>query len=207
MLKIPSALCPFAQWAVVFKPQSTPRSPCQHWRQHISANDLASRYVSLKPCCYRYQCQFSQLLPFPWLQRSGWTVANRWCCDSPSSSCLCRSSYRCRNKVPRRLPLQDTSRQPDTSVSFLHWPSDHRRARFSPPTVGSVDWSGLQLCGKRPLLLLLPLCCCDDNFAGSTKLSRFLAFIARCAAPLLMLKLSTKSHTERKRFDASLNYS
>lgn len=69
----------------------------------LPAKFLPSRYVSLKPRCFRVNAIDRSLLPSPWLQQPGWRAATRWCCASPSSSCLCRSLYRCRSKMPRRL--------------------------------------------------------------------------------------------------------
>jgi len=153
VVKTRSALSFLSQWFVVFSPQfCTPTPPCQHRGQHTHP-------ANPEPLRQPHRSR-RNVLPSPWLPRSGWLGAVRWCCGSPSPSCLCSSSCRCRSKAPRRLPSLDTSRPPDPFVSFLLWPPDHRRARVSPPTRCLSYRPALPLCGKRPLLLLLlPLCC------------------------------------------------
>lgn len=129
----------------------------EHWAPCVSSytfstNNQPPRCVSrqLRFCRYLQQLSLCHL-PSLWLQQSGWTGANRWCCASLSSSCLRRLLNRCRSKV-RRHPLQRKPRLPDTSRSFFHWPSAHRPARFLSPTRGWACRPVLPLCGKQPLL-------------------------------------------------------
>lgn len=129
----------------------------EHWGPCVSSytfstNNQPPRCVSrqLRFCRYLQQLSLCHL-PSLWLQQSGWTGANRWCCASLSSSCLRRLLNRCRSKV-RRHPLQRKPRLPDTSRSFFHWPSAHRPARFLSPTRGWACRPVLPLCGKQPLL-------------------------------------------------------
>ena len=110
-----------------------------------------------QPCSSGVPVKTVGLLPSPSPGPGGWSAVNRWCWVSPSSSCLCRSSCRCRGKEPRRLPPRRTSRPPHSPGLSLHRACDRRPAPFSPPTRGSSSRPELPLCGKRPSLLLLLL--------------------------------------------------